>query len=89
MLFSGVFLCGLFLSIPEFAAVGAGVAALPASPGQAPLVAAILRFAGEAEYSDRFFICGLRTTKGLTKKELEQVLKAIEAEKKKSKSTSN
>jgi hypothetical protein len=86
MLLSGVLMCGMFVSPPQLAAGAAGLAALPASPGQGPLVSAVALILGQAKYSDRFFVCGMPKLKVLTEKEMIQLLNLIEELKKKSKS---
>jgi hypothetical protein len=60
MLFSGVLMCGMFFPVPNFLGAVTGLTALPASPGQGPLLAAFaLRVGKSAEYSDDFFECDM------------------------------
>src|SRR6266478_2351499 len=66
MLFSGVLMCGMFFPVPNFLGTVTGLAALPASPGQGLVLAALaLRVGNGAECSDRFFECRHPVLKGI------------------------
>jgi hypothetical protein len=82
MLFSGVLMCGLFFPVPTFLGAATGLTALPVAPGQGPILAAFaLRVGKEAEYSDRFFQCGMPVLKGIDPALVQALDRAIQKNK--------
>jgi hypothetical protein len=82
MLFSGVLMCGMFFPVPNFLGAVTGLVALPVSPGQGPVLAAFaLRVGKSAEYSDRFFECGMPVIKGIDAALLQALDRAIQRNK--------
>jgi hypothetical protein len=82
MLFSGVLMCGMFFPVPNFLGAVTGLTALPATPGQGPLLAALaLRLGNGAEYSDRFFECRHPVLKGIDPALAQVVIQQIQTKK--------